>query len=68
MNRIMAKRLAGGKCRISGIFGLEIIRCAARALLLLAAMQIFAQRGRQTLFPVRRPAHYHAPILIPPPS
>ena len=41
---------------------------AALALLFLAAIEILAQRGSQTLFAIRSISHHVSPILTPQPE
>jgi hypothetical protein len=62
---VSATALSGRKILMARCGGLPFDAFTPRALLVFAAIEIFAQSGCQALFAIRRLSHHHASILNP---
>lgn len=68
MNRVIETQLFGREGALIGFFVHKSAVFAALPLLFLAAIEILAQRGSQTLFAIRSIGHLVSPILTPQPE
>ena len=68
MNRVIEPQFFGREGALIGFFVDKSAIFAALPLLFLAAIEILAQSGSQTLFAIRSISHHVSPILTPQPE
>lgn len=68
MNWVIEPQLFGRKGALIDLFVDKSAVFTALPLLFLAAIEILAQRGSQTLFAIRSVSHHVSPILTPQPA